>query len=107
MRPLMHHSAAKAGRLSYILGAQLPQAGHLRSGPTRMLCPVVGHQRAVCSSGPGTLRIVLSDTGSAMIGKVSESTDVLTERRLLRRRVLAARSASVVFRLRLPDVREL
>jgi hypothetical protein len=42
-----------------------------------------------------------------MIGKVSEFTDAFTEPRLLRRRVLAARPASVVFRLRLPDVREL
>ena len=74
-----------------------------------MLWPVVGHQRLVCSSGPrsGTLRIVLSNSGSAMIGKASEFTDALTEPRLLKRRVLAARLASVVFRLRLPDVREL
>jgi hypothetical protein len=72
-----------------------------------MLWPVVGHQRLVCSSGSGTLRIALSNSGSAMIGKASEFTGALTEPRLLRRRVLAARLASVVFRLRLPDVREL
>ncbi len=69
----------------YVLGAQLPQAGHSRSGPTRMLWPVIGHQRLVCSSGSGTLRIVLSNSGSAMIGKASEFTDALTEPRLLRR----------------------
>jgi hypothetical protein len=50
-----------------------------------MLWPVVGHQRLVCSSGSGTLRIALSNSGSAMIGKASEFTDALTEPRPLRR----------------------